>query len=430
MVNYDKLKTPFWTILFIVSFFHVELIPWSVWERDKIWFIIIPLLAILLTKGKYRYNNCYNKRLFQSLFFLIILNCITCFFFRHQSPIVTIFGWRSFLPLLFIPTFYSWRLSVGEWEKLLFILFIIILVSYILQYVFIDLELFHLDKRRDFLEVETRIRIYSDGILFLGTLYSLNKFLLNHRVSYIVLFLIAFFIVFLQGFRVLILGLALCSFLIYYRIKGFSFKSLSYYVIPLIIGLYFVRDLPIVQNKIEEIINRNDNSNFDNDSYVRVLLFEHFYTDHVVNNTEYVLGSGMTKLSVDSETLEVGKNILSNYSKEMSELAAYNHFFYVDAGLIGLSWFAGIPFVLLYVYFLITMIKQKVPPGFYYIGAYEILCLLSGATHAMSYWHSNIIFHVILFMILLNLANKKPKKSSCDHRSSEGKRKPCVRLAE
>lgn len=405
-MKFDKaLLKPVLVILFLVSFFHIELLPWQIWERNYRMLLIIPLLVFLLNKGKFFFGGVINSKLVFLYFSLIVINCISCFIFRGQSILVSLLGWKSFFLILFVPVFINWNLSLKQWEKVLEILYIIILLGYIIQYIFLDIEIFRLDKVRDFLEVETRVRIFSDGILFLGTLYSLNKFFTTaSKYRYVILYTVSFFIIFLQGFRMLILMIGVCSIILYFKLNGFSKK-----IFIAIISLSFIAvislQIPIVQNKITEIINRNENSNFENDNYVRVLLVDYFYNKHFKNNIELFLGSGMTKLSVDETKTEVSKP-LSEYARYRSQLAAYYHFYPVDAGLIGLSWEAGIPFTVVYIILLLSIMRKKVNKEYYYLGLFELFGILVGLTHAMCYWHNNIIYHAMVFVMVYKASCK------------------------
>lgn len=387
-------------ILFLVSFYHVEILPWRIWERNYRMLFILPILVIILNKGKYSFNGLIDKRIVYSYFSLIALNCITCLYFRGQHFNVSLLGWYSFFLLLFVPVFANWRMNLKQWEKTLEILFIIILLGYILQYLFIDVEIFKLDKKREFLEVESRVRIFSDGILFLGALYSLNKFFAksSKRLFYVILYIVSSFIIFLQGFRMLMLGFVICSVILYFRINGFS-KKIIIVIISISFLFSIVQDLPIVRDKIDEIVNRNEKSNFNNDDYVRVILINHFYNNHFINKTELILGSGMTKLSVDETKTELGKT-LSQYAKDLSKLAAYYHLYAVDAGLIGLSWEAGIPFTIVYIVLLLSVLFKKVEKEYYYLGMFELMGIIVGITHAFCYWHNNIIYHSIVLVMV------------------------------
>lgn len=390
---------PILVILFLVSFFHLEILPWRVWERNYRMLFIIPILAIFLCKGRYTFRSFTERKFIFWYFFFIVLNCITCLIFREQSIFVSLLGWKSFFLILFIPTFISWKLTIKQWENVLESIFVIILFCYIIQYIFLDVEIFRLDKVRDFLEVETRVRIFSDGILFLGSLYSLNKFFTTKlKFKYSVLYIISIFIIFMQGFRMLILGMIICSILLYFRINGFS-KKIFIALFSLFILSSIALELPIVQNKINEITNRNENSNFENDSYVRVLLIDYFYNEHFKNNLELILGSGMTKLAVAESKTEISQP-LSKYARYRSQLAAYNHFYPVDVGLIGLSWEAGIPFTITFILLLLSMAKKKVEKDYFYLGFFELFGVIVGGTHAMCYWHSNIIYHALVFVII------------------------------
>lgn len=404
----NKILIPCLIILLFVYFFKATLFPWVfLFSGFKFLFFLI-LMLLTLTK----WNNLWQvkileKRMLIYYMVLIFINCISCYYFRKQSIIVSLLSWQSFFLLYFYPCFKSWNYSIRSWEKILESIFLILLLCYILQYIFLNIELFTLDKYRDFLKQETRVRLFSDGILSLGCLFSWNKYLIMSKKKYLIFFVLSFFIIFLQGFRMQIFVLSIVSAFLYFKIKGFSIKIMLFFVCSIIV-FPFLTSIPIIDKKIDEMISRNERDNFENDDYIRLASFTYFTSEHFKNPIEYVLGSGMTQLNI-TQAASGQSDVLktkSDYSKYMSEIAAYFHYFTVDWGIIGLSWCAGIPFTILFIILLLKFALKKVDKDFYYLGLWEIFVLLIGITHPMSYYHNNLIYHALVF-ILIDLANKK-----------------------
>lgn len=399
----DYFWKPLFLILFLVSFFHLTIIPYSVWERNGRMLFLIPVLILIFAKGKLTKASFIEPRLIQWYFILIFINCLTCLYFREQSIWVSLQGWQPFLFLLFLPVFNSWKLPIDKWEKILYAVFYIILIGYILQNIFIDFYIFKLDKYRGFLLQENRVRIFSDGFLYLGGLLCWNKYVIDGKKKNLFCFLLTIFIVFLQGYRTLIIFYLLSCLFIYVKIKGLK-KTVVFSSLSMILFLGFLQDVSFIREKIEEMQSRTETASFSNESYVRYLDIEYTYSTHFINPVELIMGSGMPKLSVstDDETGErsIGKS-LSTYSNYMNELAAYNHYYTVDLGILGLSWVAGIPFAMIFIVILLSQFIKMVNNNTYlYLGTYCLFVLLSGFTNAISYKHSNILLIAIIIVMI------------------------------
>lgn len=396
-------------ILFLVLFFKSQAISWWTYSTGYRFLIIEFVLLFILKKGHKFYTEPFLfPNIFKWYIILIIINCISCLIFRGQGLRVSILGWEGFFLIFFYPVFKSWNLSIEQWEKTLLTLFVLILIIYILLNIFPETSLFALDKIRSEIHTEIRIRVWSDAILFLGTLFCWNKFLVVEKKWFLALYILGVLMIFLQGYRILVVSTFISCVALYLRIFGFSKKTLSI-SISLTVFLGVSLYLPIVQEKIEEMTNRYESEREERENTIRALDLAYVYNNHYKNNIELVLGSGMPYLYLELDEKDqkyyVNKS-LSKYSKEMSELAAYNHFFTVDLGLIGLSWVAGIPFVLLFIYLLVRILTTKVDPKYYYLGMYALLIMLCGFTNALSYKHHNIIY-LALVLVILDLAKEK-----------------------
>lgn len=395
-------------ILFIVLFFKSQVIHWWTYSSGYRFLIIeIVLLFLLKTRGWYSMDSILFPQLFKWYIILIIANCVTCYIFRGQGIQVSLLGWESFFLIFFYPVFKSWNFSLEQWEKILMTLFSIILTCYVFLNIYPESSLFTLDKIRSLTNTELRIRVWSDAILFLGTLYCWNKYLVLKKKWYLLLFVVGSLMIFLQGYRILVASMFISCVCLYLHIFGFSKKSFRITVslaLVLVASLY----VPVVQEKIEEMTNRSERDREDGEDAVRAMDLAYVYSDHFKSNIELITGSGMPfiYMELDKDYKYYVNKSLSSYSKEMSELAAYNHFFIVDLGLIGLSWVAGIPFVLLFLYLLIRIITTKVNPEHYYLCMYALLITLCGFTNALSYKHHNIIY-LALVLVILDLAKKR-----------------------
>jgi hypothetical protein len=391
-------------VLFIVRFYKPLKLEGllKLFDKGHIGLFLTVLFPFVLCRGRLMRKDLLCIKTIKFYLFFLVLNIASCYYFRGQSPYVSFICWASYLLILYYPTFASWNCSSDIWEKLLRILFKIILCAFLIQYIFIRKQLFILDTDFDYLQVETRIRLFSDGILYLGSLLYFNKYLSTNRKSYLILFALGSLSIFLQGFRVVLLSYSLSSLVMYLRIKKIGFSLIKNFFLIMIPLLCFLQT-NVAQNKINEILDRNESANFDDDSYVRVLLVDYYYSEHFINNIELVLGSGLPALNSDNPS-----KAPSAYSKYCSQNAVDYHFYPVDMGLMGLSWNTGIPFVLCFIILLIQMAITKVPSSYYYLNSWALFLLIAGLiTHPACYYHHNVIYLSIALTILNSAVIKK-----------------------
>ena len=329
---------------------------------------------------------------------------VTCLFFRKQGLYVSFTAWFPFLLIFYYPFFKYLNISIKGWESVLFILFFILLIGYTLQNIFLTVEFFYLDTGIDFLQIESRVRIWSSSILSLGGIYSLNKALRGKRVYYL-FFVWMCIIIFLQGTRSNIIGIALVSIVMYIRIVGFSWKMIGAAIAAFAL-LFVLSTQSIFQNKVEEIQTRSQTQSLNNSDYVRVLNFNYHMNNHFINGVEYFLGSGRTKILDDETPLSKAP---SEYSRLRSSLAQNYHWYVADWGLLGLSWEVGIPFLIVFLSLFIAMYRKKVPKDYYYIGVWELYLILStGLFGETIHCHHNIVFHALALVILDQVSQKYP----------------------
>lgn len=387
-------------ILYVVSFFHFILYPAGLWAIG--WKLELPFIAIqiFLLVSTHIYKKILFRKLFKWYFILIVINMFTCLFFRKQGLLVSLYAWTPLLLIFYYPFFKYLRISTRGWEKVLFSLFIIILIGYTLQNIFLNTPLFVLNSTEEQLENETRVRIWSNNILTLGGFYCFNKYLCGKKL-YLILFLWTAILIFLQGARTGIAGFALVSVIMYFKIRGLSWKVIPAAGLAAILLFFFARQ-QVFQNKVDEIVTRNETANMANDTYPRVTCFNYYMNEHFKSNLEYFWGSGKTVLIEGDTPLSKAP---SEYSKLVSTNAALYHWYTADLGLLGLSWEAGIPFIVIFYLLFIAIIRKKVPQEYYYIGMWELFLLIVSTLLSESiYCQCNMVFHALALVILDRVA--------------------------
>lgn len=389
-------------LLILLFFFRLDIIPFEEYSGGSRFLALLLLFFLIFKKGNiFKVQNYFNKELKLYLGF-ILLNCLTCYFFRGQSVFLSIQSWQTFFLILLYPLLMSRSCTLSLLENILFIFFVIIVISYIIQYIFIDYNIFLLDVNRFQLGIDYRLRIFSDGILYLGSLFCWNKFICKGKALYFFLFFISIVLIFLQGYRILLFASSICYMLLYFRIKGMSMQIVMIALLG-VIAVNFAQDIPVVANRIEDITGRNELVESSVEDYIRIRDIEYTYSNHFKNNLELLCGSGMTILSFNTDDLtgitEINKP-KSEYARYMTELFVVDHYIYIDLGIFGLSWMAGIPFVLVLLFIMYRVLRLKVETEYYYCGMFMILCFIGGFTNALIYKHHNMIWLAIILCIV------------------------------
>lgn len=388
----------------LLDFYHVYIFPSYAWASGFVGITLHLMFIFILAKGNLWSKHMLVKKLFILYLLFAIINMFTCWYFRGQNLYESYKGWGTLFLVFYYLTFRTWKMDSKDWEAVLENMYLILLLLFALKYTFIDWEFMKLDTSEDYLEKETRVRIYSDGFLTLGFVYFLNKFLVLKKWKYAGLAFIGFFFIFMQGFRTLIVGGLIIAAIMVWRVYKLSLRMIIASILVICIGTLIVSQSQTVSTKIEELSHRNETQNFDNDDYIRLVEINYFYTQFFKNNVEMVLGAGRTQFG--DEEIFNGK-YPSDYSKERSYLATYYHFYPVDLGFIGLSWETGIPFAIVAICLFLYLLKIPVKKEYYYLGLYGLYMIFVGFTTSRGFYQHNLICLAIVYTIAEKVSLKK-----------------------
>lgn len=348
--------------------------------------IIYSILGIKDTKA------IFTKPLNIFLIFLFI-NIVSCYYYEKQSILLSItnIDFITFFP--FLSYFYMIRKRKNpfsiediEWniKRFYFIIFFIFVVQYaLLPYRIINLS--------TYIEEEKRFTIFGQIITIVAYFYFLNKYLITKKNKYMAFLLPEILIVFIQGFRIYILALIIVSALFIIKTGSFK-KTIKLVSIAFIISLFLIQ-IPIVNNAISNMQNRQIDNNFSNEDYIRIRQFEYFTTEHFKSSMEYILGSGFS-------------NIRSEYGKKMFYLQQLNNENQLgpiggwrDWGMVGLSWMIGIPCMLCILYCIFIILKTHIPKQYLYLKYFYLFILLTSVTSVEFYRWGSVFIHGILFYL-------------------------------
>ena len=271
----------------------------------------------------------------------------------------------------------------------------------IIQNLFPHALLFDMTSGNDKFLREFRCRIFGNGIISVGSLFCLNYALTHKSNTYLywTLYFVSIILMFLSGFRVVLLGMAVSSIYLALRIKQARVRTIIGSVV-LVVGIYAFAQTGIFQSRISEIIERQEEQNLENDDYVRVITFNYYQNDYFKNSFERFFGSGLVKRRVDPRTNDVSEGKYESvYSHEISMLAARYHIYTVDWGLLGFSWEGGIPAALVLALIAILLVCVKTDERFLYISSFGIFALINSLTSARYHGYNNLVWTVLLLVI-------------------------------
>lgn len=358
--------------------------------------VIFLSMIFILARGRLKTKGAVGKKLFTLYLVFALFNMITCYYFRHQDFITSLKGWTSLLLVFYYFTFRTWKLSISFWEKVIMFMFMIILALYALKYMFMDWHFIKLDTEDEYLDKESRVRIFCDGFLTLGYLYCLNKYLALKKMFFLFFAVIGFLFIFLQGFRTMVAAGIISTTIMVLRMYKLTFRSIILVSFVGALSVVAIFTIPLLSDKVEEMISRNETQNFENDDYIRGREIVYFYTEFFKSDAEMFWGAGRTPFG---EWSQFKGKFPSEYSKERSLLATDYHFYPVDLGFLGLSWETGIPFAIIAVLLFINLWLLKVDKRYLYISCYGLYMILIGLTMPQGIYHNNLMCLAIVYTI-------------------------------
>lgn len=399
-------------VLFLFSFFDFAYFPATLsMKNDRNLFFV---LAFILMSGFGLYRQpmtVFSKRLnylFILLFAFAVVNSFSCYYFRHQAPWTTLYHWSPiFLLFLYYPL-RRLKLSVLTWERILFTLFILEMIVELVTISFPNLRLFKMTSSDARFQSEMRIRVYGNAILYIGSLFCFNKAIVNeYKINlYWILYIFSLTFMILGGYRIVLLAHFVSVAIMFFWLQLLSLRTIFVLMVGSIC-LYAVSFIPVVQERIDEIIERGERDNFDNEDYVRLITLNYYYNSYFKSPEELFLGSGMVQRKVmtygqgqfNEQDYYNLSNYDSTYSFEVSQTSALYHIYPVDWGIIGLSWEAGIPATLVLITIVVMLLLVRPDKRFLYISAWGVFVLCFSLTNSRYFSHHNLIYTVILLVI-------------------------------
>lgn len=327
---------------------------------------VILLFVFILYYRKELYTGLFNKFIFIVLIG-IFLSSISCYFYRNQPIYLTIGISFNYLTISCYFIFKNKKYKESDIEDTLNILGKIVTLLYLVRFILLQqgvlvggfVDNFQLA------DVENaRLRIVCSPIIFFLMFKSYHNVLTSKNKKDLIWLALTMLCMVLMTFRTIFAVVGVSFVILLFRTKVPRRKKIlsSFFILVVCCGV-------LMNEKVSErITNRFEETageDFSNKDYIRVIQYDYFTQHYFKSEVEHVLGSGMPEQR-------------TNYGKEHNELAKAG-IFYVDWGILGMSWMLGIITLVGMLAYMVIAIKisWKMEP---YISMWLIYMLLVSVT--------------------------------------------------
>jgi hypothetical protein len=320
----------------------------------------------------------------------IFFSCISSYIYRDQTNLFTTFTQCYFYLSLAFYFVCSWlKIKIYELEKSLVLVGFISIGAYFLQNAVYPTVIFA-DATNDY-SSELRIRMCGSLIYSFLFFFGINRYVINKSLKYLLCSVLAFICIIIMGFRSLTVSLLALGALEYFYVSGVSVKRLKQ-LLPLILIVIVVSQIDIVQNKVAEMLARQERGDsFDNSDYIRFVEFDYYWNYYFKDSYERFFGSGLPVQGTAFYNLE-----MKNFS--------YN-LFWNDWGLLGMSWIFGIPTVIILYFMYIKVIVSKLPKEYTYLKAIFAFLILTSLTSAEAFRPGNLLLQGAFLYLVMSIKN-------------------------
>lgn len=375
------IKTLIWTLLFLNCFGIFFL------NYNFLNYIFTLILVIYTISNKNKTD--YSKYIIGYSIF-ILFSCIYSSIYNHQNFIKVIGNSYNYLGLLFVFFIMKYKLSSNEIIQLIIKVSIIFCLCYIIQWIVYPTPIFS----GVFDEVNIHddvFRMRMSGSICAYTLffYGLNQYILLKNKKFLLYSLLGFLPIILMGFRSLTVGSLICAFVMLPYITRSLKKTLGWILLGCI-SLIILSQTSIVQTKIDEMLERQNNGQtFENKDYIRYLEYDYYANYIFTKPGERFWGGGVPVF--DGKT---------KYSKDIADSTETYFYYWVDLGLIGLSFIIGIPSVIILIIIIIRCIIRSKDKQLQFIRFTLLTVLLGSLFTTMEIYRRGNILIIALFLCL------------------------------
>ena len=362
----------------------------SVYALNYVFALILFIFAFIERKKK----NEYAKLIFVYLFF-VLLSCLYSALFNGQNIVKTIVASYPCLGILsyFIAAHY--KLTS---EKLILTIKIICIAwccSYLLQWLIYPTILFATALNEvNITDNEFRMRMPCSICAYILFFWGINGLVLRKKIGKNILYtLLGFLPILIMGFRSLTMLSVLCAILLIMFVTKKFLKSIVFGV-SFIFLMYLSYNFPIVHEKVDEMIERQEaGQDFSNSDYIRYIEYDYFTKIIFVKPAERFFGGGYPVMDGSTE-----------YGRKMYDSSYKYSMYWIDLGLIGLSFIIGIPAVCLLIWMVFLMIKKCTATDMQFIRFSLLVVLVGSIVTSMELFRQGNL--LIIGMILYYIENR------------------------
>lgn len=359
-------------------------------------FLIACLLPIFFIIDRQRVPEC--KWVFTYYGIFIIINIFSSYVNRGQTFFQTFIASTVVLDLYFFFVIAHIHPNIETMKKFIVTSIIVVTAAYYVQVIAYPVSIFGTSDAEwvtDAAYAYRNIIVGCQHIITLGAFYFINKFLRGKSFTSVIWALICIAPLFVRSLRIAYLGLVLGMLYLYLFQKGKSPKYIFRAILILVIIagtfsiLYSVN--PVVKNSTDMLVEKiqSGEQNIGVEDYSRTITITYHYTDFFKNPIEFIFGTGLPNAS----------SSFGHYVDGLHENLKINK---ADWGLLGLSWYLGIPAVLCIVFMFYRAIVAKVPNEYNFLRAWFLYGLAFSVTDPETYYmHAMLVEAMALYMIYL-----------------------------
>lgn len=348
--------------------------------------VLLILLLPFIIWGQGQRDLSFRKILLVLLLSLI-LNMISCNIYQGQSILDSIKAMAFFYYILFYFAVSYIKPSAKSITSSITWLCLIFNTLYILQFYFLQIGIVFLpvDENSIYLGEGARFHMIGSGLASLSIFLGVNRFLIQKRKLYLLLSLSGVLVLLLMAFRTMVvLSLLFVVFEMFY-VKGVKISSFIYLIFFCAL-LMVVLQIPVVADKIdymwEKQFGEGTQHSFANKNYIRWITLDYYYTEYFHDGLEMFLGSGYPVVNG-----KFYRNIVNSLWS--------NGLFWMDWGILGLSWMIGIPAVVAMLWYSIKVYKIRSDKAYFFLPIWFMYLILSSITTAEFFRQGNFIIQAL-----------------------------------
>lgn len=360
-INSKKQNKVILLLLLLTGFFGL-----SILNIPILRYFYIGILFYFLYNGKLKQDKYGNFII--AYFIFVTISCISSFIHNGQNPIKVLTASYPCLGLLFYFALTKYKVSIQETENIIVRISIIFCLCYVMQWLIYPTVIFSgAEDTTNINSDQFRMRMPGSICSYILFFLGLNRFLVYKNKLSLLYIGLGFIPIIIMGFRSLI-ALCLCSTIVMIIfIENKYLKKIITIISAIGISYIIVSNVPLIHNKVEEMMQRQEsNQTFDNSDYIRYVCYNHFNDYVYKDKIERIIGGGYPLLHINSQ-----------YSNK-HKLAVNHSLYWVDLGIVGLSFIIGIPAVLLLTFIILLTSYKAKSKNLQYI-RFTLLTVLGGS---------------------------------------------------